>query len=80
MTNIVAVFLKTESGDNYLFLEKDINTAKEMVDKIHDQMDNELGYVYDWEVEIIGHLDESSIHNALGNRRDIIRDDEENGE
>jgi len=57
MTNIVAVFLKTESGDNYLFLEKDIETCKQMVDKIHDCMDTELGHVYDWEIEIIGNMD-----------------------
>lgn len=80
MTNIVAVFLKTESGDNYLFLEKDIETCKQMVDKIHDCMDTELGHVYDCEIEIIGNIRTNDLSNAISNRRDIIQDDEQNGE
>ena len=80
MTNIVAVFLKTESGDNYLFLEKDIETTKQMVDIIYQSMETELGCVYDWEIEIIGDLDKTSLSRHIGNRRDIIQDDIENGE
>lgn len=78
MTNIVAVFLKTESGDNYLFLEKDIKTPKEMVEKIQDQMDTELAYVYDWEIEIIGPMERSKLSIAISNRRDAMLDDEYN--
>lgn len=80
MTNIVAVFLKTESGDNYLFLEKDIETTKQMVDIIQRSMDTELGCVYDWEIEIIGDLSKTSISCNIADRRDIIREDMENGE
>lgn len=80
MTNIVAVFLKTESGDNYLFLEKDIETTKQMVDIIYLSMDTELGRVYDWEIEIIGTMRTNDMCNAISNRRDIIQDDMENGE
>ena len=80
MTNIVAVFLKTESGDNYLFLEKDIKTPKEMVEKIQEQMDTEFAYVYDWEIEIIGPMEPAKLSIAISNRRDIMLDDEMNGE
>lgn len=61
MSNIVAVFLKTESGDNYLFLEQGVLTPKEMVDKIQQKMGSELAYVYDWEIEIIGEMRSSTL-------------------
>lgn len=80
MTNIVAVFLKTESGDNYLFLEKDIETCKQMVEIIQSGMGEELGCVYDWEIEIIGDLNKTSLSCNIADRRDIIADDVENGE
>lgn len=44
---IIAVHLRTESGDSYLFLEEVSNEA-EMLEEI------ELACVYDYDIEVIG--------------------------
>lgn len=49
--SIVAVSLKTGSGDSYLFLEKDVFDCQDMVCRIHNGMGDELAYVYDWELK-----------------------------
>lgn len=75
MTNTVAVWLRTESGDNYLFLETDVVNNKDIVDRIEKEMGDELAYVYDWEIEIRGDLVRSSLSNAISNRRNDLLDD-----
>lgn len=50
---IIAVHLRTESGDSYLFLEEVTNEA-EMLEEIEMVMDEELGCVYHWDIETIG--------------------------
>lgn len=50
---IIAVHLKTESGDSYLFLEEVSNEA-EMLEGIELAMDDELACVYDYDIEVIG--------------------------
>lgn len=50
---IISVWLKTESGDNYLYL-KEVNTETEMLAEIVLSMDMELAHVYDYEIRTIG--------------------------
>lgn len=50
---IFAIHLKTESGDNYLFLEE-VNTETEMLAEIVLAMDDELAHVHEWDIETIG--------------------------
>lgn len=49
---IIAVHLRTESGDSYLFLEEVSNEA-EMLEEIELDMAEELGCVYDWDIKTI---------------------------
>lgn len=72
--SIVAVWLKTESGDNYLFLEKDVFDVQDMVCRIHNAMGDELAYVYDWEIEVIGPLNSTSLSCQIGEKKDELRD------
>lgn len=50
---IIAIYLKTESGDGYHFL-KEVNTETEMLGEIILAMDTELAHVYDYEISTIG--------------------------
>lgn len=50
---IISVWLKTESGDNYLYL-KEVNTETEMLAEIVLSMGMELSHVYDYEIRTIG--------------------------
>lgn len=45
-----AVAMKTESGDLYSFLVE-YKEVCEVPIRIHEWMDEELAYVYDWEVD-----------------------------
>lgn len=74
MNSIVAVSLKTESGDSYLFLENDVFDCQDMVCRIHNGMGDELAYVYDWEIEVIGPLNSTSLSCQLGEKRDELQD------
>lgn len=47
---IVAVYLKTESGDGYLFLYDDVVDPEEFVQLVEDDLGEELAYVTDYEV------------------------------
>lgn len=71
--SIVAVMLKTESGDHYLYLEKDVKDSKDMVSRIMENMDTEFARVYDWDIQIIGTLQESKLSNLIGDRRDKLQ-------
>lgn len=72
--SIVAVWLTTESGDNYLFLEQDVFDVQDMVCRIHNGMGDELAYVYDWEIEVIGPMEKSSLSNQIGGKRDELQE------
>lgn len=50
---IIAIYLKTESGDAYHFL-REVETETEMLAEIAIPMDMELAFVYDYEVRTIG--------------------------
>jgi hypothetical protein len=50
---IVATHLRTESGDDYLFLFKDMTNPLEYVDTLHNQMRSELGHVYQYDISTL---------------------------
>lgn len=74
MNSIVSVWLKTESGDNYLFLEQDVFDVQDMVCRIHNVMGDELAWVYDWEIEVIGPLNRTSLSCQIGEKKDELQD------
>lgn len=47
MDMIVAVCLRTESGDSYLSLFTDIQSPQDFVERVEENMGDELEYVYD---------------------------------
>lgn len=71
-SNIVAISLKTESGDSYLFLKDDICVAEEMIDYLREHMDTELAYVSNWEIQIIGNMCETLLNDALSEAIDAL--------
>lgn len=69
---IIAVYLKTESGDGYHFL-KEVNTETEMLAEIVMGMDMELAQVYDYEISTIGgNVDR--MQDALQAHIDLLRE------
>lgn len=50
---IIATSLRTESGDDYLFLFRDITNPDEYVHAIENQMRSELGQVYQRDIAIL---------------------------
>lgn len=50
---IVAVSLKTESGDSYLFLYDKVDGPDEFAELISGDMMEELAYVSDWELRVM---------------------------
>lgn len=51
---VVAVNLKTESGDSYLYLFKDVSSPEDFVSKVEAELGDELAYVYDFDIESDG--------------------------
>lgn len=65
---IVAAYLKTESGDGYLFLFDEVIDPEEFVEMIKKDMGEELEYVYSWELNVLyGDQDayEKALHKAI---------------
>jgi len=71
---IIAIHLKTESGDGYLFLEEVSNEA-EMLEGIEQALGDELGYVSEYDIEVIDG-DPSVMRHLLSNAIDYAQDDE----
>lgn len=61
----VAVSLKTESGDSYTFLFEDVKSPEHFASLVHDQMGDELGYVFDYDLDISGGLLAGEFEDAL---------------
>lgn len=70
---IIAIHLKTESGDAYLF-HKDVVQETEMLDYIEKHMDTELVHVYDHEVSIVGDGDTKFMSKILQNKIEELRE------
>lgn len=71
---IIAIHLKTESGDGYLFLEEVSNEA-EMLEGIEQALGDELGYVSEYDIEVIDG-DFLVMRHLLSNAIDYAQDDE----
>lgn len=69
-SNTVAISLKTESGDSYLFLKDDICVAEEMIDYLRENMGSELAYVSDWNIQILGNMSECFLNDCLADAID----------
>lgn len=50
---IIAIQLKTESGDSYMF-HKEVDSEEDMMDCIQSSMGSELEYVCEHEVSVLG--------------------------
>lgn len=61
---IVAVSLKTESGDSYLYLYDEVDGPDEFAELISLDMMEELAYVSNWDVNVL-HGDLDSYEEAL---------------
>ncbi|MND84990.1 hypothetical protein D3C80_768960 [compost metagenome] len=48
---VVALSMRTESGDDYLFLYTDISSVDDFVERVVEGMGGELAYVYHVEVK-----------------------------
>lgn len=66
---IVATNLKTESGDSYLYLFKDVSSPEDFVSKVEAELGEELAYVYSVEVTSDGDNDEfaSALNEYIDN-------------
>lgn len=73
-SNIVAVSLKTESGDSYQFLKDDICVAEEMVEYIREQLGDEFAYISFWDIAIIGNMSECLLNDCLADAIDELDD------
>lgn len=71
---IIAIHLKTESGDGYMFLEE-VSNQMEMLEEIEIAMDGELQHVYDYDIEVIDGSVELMRH-CLQNRIEQLQDEE----
>ena len=63
-----AIYVKSESGDNYLFCEPTEFTTETMVEFLKESLGGEAGYVGDLEIRTTGYddkIDESAVYSAL---------------
>lgn len=69
---IIAIYLKTESGDGYHF-QKEVNTETEMLGELILAMDTELAHVYHYEVSTIGGS-ASKMQDLLQDHIDLLQE------
>lgn len=67
---VVAVNLKIESGDDYLYLFKDVKSPSDFVNKVEAELVDELAYVYDFAIE--SDDDTCKFNEALAKRIDEV--------
>lgn len=73
---IVAVNLKTESGDDYLFLYDELGSPDELVELVEQSMGSELAYAWSIDVRCL-YGDEEAYGQALRDRRDELMEGDE---
>lgn len=73
---IAAVSLKTESGDDYLFLYDELDSPSELVELIEGSMGEELAYAWDITVQCL-YGDCEEYGKALRQRRDELAEGDE---
>lgn len=71
---IVAANLKTESGDDYLFLFDQVGSPDEFVELVENSMGEELAYVWTFDVEVL-YGSQESYYEALQNRINELGDE-----
>lgn len=73
---IAAVSIKTESGDDYLFLHDELSSPDELVELIERSMGDELAYAWSIDIECL-YGDCEAYGKALRNRRDELAEGDE---
>lgn len=73
---IAAVSLKTESGDDYLFLYDELGSPEELVELVERSMYGELAYAWSITVQCL-YGDCEAYGKALRNRRDELMEGDE---
>lgn len=74
---IVTAYLKSESGDGYLFVYDQVSGVDEFVELVEKDLGRELAYVYDVEVgALYSQVDAGEWARALYKRIDEMGDDE----
>lgn len=68
---IVAVNLKTESGDDYLYLYDELGSPDELVELVEHSMGSELAHAWSIDVRCL-YGDEEAYGQALRDRRDEL--------
>jgi hypothetical protein len=73
---IAAVSIKTESGDDYLFLYDELDSPSELVELIEGSMGEELAYAWSIDVQCL-YGDCEAYGEALRSRRDELMGEDE---
>lgn len=74
---IVSVYLKTESGDGYLFTYDRVESVEEFVELVEKDLGDELAYVYSVDINVMYSRTETrEYENALQERIAEMGDDE----
>jgi hypothetical protein len=74
---IVSVYLKTESGDGYLFTYDRVDGPEEFVELVEKDLGDELAYVYSVDINVLYSRTETrEFENALQERIAEMGDDE----
>lgn len=74
---IVSVYLKTESGDGYMFTYDQVIDPEDFVQLVEKDLGDELAYVYSSDINVMySNIDTSEYEGALRARIDEMGDDE----
>ncbi|UOL48460.1 hypothetical protein QGX12_gp037 [Pseudomonas phage Kremar] len=74
---IVSVYLKTESGDGYLFTYDRVESVEEFVELVEKDLGDELAYVYSVDINVMYSRTETrEYEDALQERIAEMGDDE----
>lgn len=74
---IVSVYLKTESGDGYLFTYDRVESVEEFVELVEKDLGDELAYVYSFDLNVMyTRTEKYEYEDALRNRIAEMGDDE----
>lgn len=74
---IVSVYLKTESGDGYLYTYDRVDGPEEFVELVEKDLGDELAYVYSIDLKVMySRTEEYEYADALQKRINEMGDDE----
>ena len=75
MVSIVAISMKTESGDDYLSLYTDIKDSEHFVSRVKEEMGDEFAYVYDFSI-CTDDSTEEALEEALYKKINEVQDND----